>query len=149
MCVRLAAICKAALYLLSHWMQIKAFHSNSLSGNRGTGHFIYNSSYAAAGAKWFIKGLRPKEEQKTCHFLVTLWPCAIVYFPTTCHSITACITPHLCPFSMEQNDFAEVKLASIQRMTCTFSELCWECYWKMIWSTIKKGKTVIPHTEDY
>lgn len=54
-CVRRSAIFKAAPCLLSHWTQIKAFHSNSLSGNRGTRYFIYNFSYAAAGAKWFTK----------------------------------------------------------------------------------------------
>lgn len=63
-CVRLSTICKAAPYLLSHWTQIKAFHSNSLSGNRGTRYFIYHFSYAAAGAKWFIKVWRLNKSRK-------------------------------------------------------------------------------------
>lgn len=89
-----STICRAAPYLLSCWTQIKAFHSNSLSGNRGTLHFIYKPSYAV-GTKPFIKGLAPEQEGK--HFIFWWHSCAVQNSSsvTTCHSITACRTCHI------------------------------------------------------
>lgn len=92
MCACFSTICRATPYLLSCWTQIKAFHSNSLSGNRGTLHFIYKPSYVAAGTKRFIKVWHLSKRGKH-HLLGDIL--AVYRSITTCHSITACRTCHV------------------------------------------------------
>lgn len=89
-----STICRAAPYLLLCWTQIKSFHSNSLSGNRGTLRFIYKPSYVAAETKRFIKVWHLSRRGNMSCSLDILVLCRSIDSVTTCHSITACRTCH-------------------------------------------------------
>lgn len=90
-----STICRAAPYLLLCWTQIKAFHSNSLSGNRGTLHFIYKSSYVTAETNQFIKVWHLSKRGNMSCSPDILALCRSIDSITTCHSITACRTCHI------------------------------------------------------
>lgn len=89
-------ICRWGLYLLSWWAQIKAFHSNSLSGNRGSSDFIYKrSGSVTAGTKWFMEVWSERRNMSFSTDVPAACRTSSVDSVTTCHSRAACCTCHI------------------------------------------------------